>query len=64
MTRKILRNSLILVLLAAPLLGPAQDAETEPVQLNIDKWFLLGPFATPLPANLWLEWRSADPAMP
>ena len=50
MTRKILRNSLILVLLAAPLLGTAQDAETEPVQLNIDKWFLLGPFATPLPA--------------
>jgi dipeptidyl aminopeptidase/acylaminoacyl peptidase len=50
MTRKILRASLILILITAPLLGTAQNAETEPVQLNINKWFLLGPFATPLPA--------------
>jgi dipeptidyl aminopeptidase/acylaminoacyl peptidase len=50
MTCKILIKSFILILLAAPLLGAPQDAETEPVEINIDKWFLLGPFATPLPA--------------
>jgi hypothetical protein len=50
MINKILRKSLILILLAAPLLGTPQDAGTEPIQLTIDKWFILGPFATPLPA--------------
>jgi len=50
MTCKILKISLILILLAGPLPGASQDTETGPVELKIDKWFLLGPFATPLPA--------------
>ncbi|MGB2907172.1 MAG: S9 family peptidase [Candidatus Aminicenantaceae bacterium] len=50
MACKILKKFFILILLAAPLLGASQDTETAPVELKIDKWFLLGPFATPLPA--------------
>ncbi len=50
MTCKILKTSLILFFLTAHAVIPFQDPETDPQEIEIDKWLILGPLSTPLPA--------------
>ena len=57
MTCKIARTALLLILLINPIVSSPQDQAQETEELAIDRWLVLGPLATPLPA-LHKEYRT------